>query len=180
VSIGQEVLHGAKLIPLRAHADPRGSLTEVFREAWLPDPPRMVQANLSRSQTGVLRGLHFHRDQADYWIPVSGVAFVGLYDLREGSPTSRRKAEIRIDPASDPAGLYLPPGLAHGFYAETDLTLLYLVDREFTGDDEFGVAWDDPDVGIEWPSPEPTLSDRDRKNPSLAEVLAERPSSPGS
>ena len=65
--------------------------------------------------------------------------------------------------------------VAHGFWAETDLILHYMVDRYHTGGDEFGVAWDDPDLGIEWPGTDPILSDRDQTNPSLASVLQEAP-----
>jgi dTDP-4-dehydrorhamnose 3,5-epimerase len=133
----------------------------------------MVQANLSVSKKGVLRGLHFHRLQADYWVVLSGRVFVGLYDLREGSPTFRRPDGVEL--GDDRAGLYLPPGIAHGYYALEDSTVLYFVDRYFTGDDEFGVAWDDPEIGIEWPSGDPVLSDRDRTNPAVTEALARAP-----
>jgi dTDP-4-dehydrorhamnose 3,5-epimerase len=135
----------------------------------------MVQGNLSRSSRDVLRGLHFHRKQADYWCLIEGSAFVGLYDLRKGSPTQGKKAEIRIAVDGEYRGLYIPKGVAHGFYAETDLLLQYLVDQYFTGDDEFGVAWDDPDLGIQWPTTDPILSPRDRSNPFLADVLDAAP-----
>jgi dTDP-4-dehydrorhamnose 3,5-epimerase len=69
--------------------------------------------------------------------------------------------------------------VAHGFYAETEVVLLYLVDAYFTGDDEFGLAWDDPGVGLTWPSADPILSERDLANPSLAEVLRDPPAYPG-
>ncbi len=167
---------GAQVLPLKSHRDDRGSLTEVYRRQWLGSGREIVQSNLSVSAAGVLRGLHFHREQADYWVVLSGTAFVGLFDLRESSPTRGRKAELRIDADAQPVGLYLPPGVAHGFYAETEVRLLYLVDRAYDGTDEFGLAWDDPDVGIDWPSREPLLSDRDRSNPSLAEALAHAPS----
>ena len=168
-------IEGVRLIELVAHADGRGSLTETLRRAWIADAPEMVQANLSVSRAGVLRGLHFHRHQADYWCVLSGTAFVGLFDLRAGSPTSGRKAEIRMVAEEHRSGLYIPPGVAHGFYAETELWLQYLVDAEFTGEDEFGLAWDDPDVAIEWPARDPSLSDRDRTNPRLAEILRDPP-----
>jgi dTDP-4-dehydrorhamnose 3,5-epimerase len=162
-------LDGVRLFPLQANRDERGAFSELFRASWI-EGPQMLQMNLSRSRAGVLRGLHFHREQADYWVLLSGVEFVGLYDLRAGSPTEGRKLELRLD-AEERQGLYIPPGVAHGFYAETDLELLYLVDRYFTGEDEFGVAWNDPEIGIAWPSADPILSERDRTNPSLSEVL---------
>ncbi|HJU57483.1 MAG TPA: dTDP-4-dehydrorhamnose 3,5-epimerase [Actinomycetota bacterium] len=156
---------------LVAHEDGRGSVSEIFRQEWLPGASMMIQSNVSRSHAGVLRGLHVHREQADYWVVLAGSAFVGLADLRSGSPTESRSASIRLD-AQTGSALYIPPGVAHGYYAETDVLLQYLVDRPYTGDDEFGVAWDDPELGIGWPDRSPTLSERDRSNPGLSEVRA--------
>ena len=164
-------LEGVYLVPLRTHPDDRGVFSEIYRREWIPGASEMVQGNLSASKAGVLRGLHFHNEQADYWLLLSGVEFVGLYDLRPNSSTTGRKLELRIDASAGRKGLYIPPGIAHGFYAETAIELLYLVDRYFTGEDEHGVAWNDPDVGIGWPSSDPIVSDRDRSNPPLRDVL---------
>ena len=156
--------------PLTLLRDERGSFVETYRREWLPDgAPEMVQSNVSRSQAGVLRGMHFHRRQSDYWVVLEGRAFVALLDLRGGVAGERQ--ELRFDGA-DPKGLYVPAGVAHGFYAETDVTMLYMVDAYFDGSDEFGVAWNDPDVGIAWPTDDPILSERDASNPSLEGVLA--------
>ena len=163
-------IDGVELIPLEPHEDARGSLTEIFRRSWVPGSAPFVQGNVSVSHAGVLRGLHLHRSQADYWCVLEGRAFIGLVDLRAGSATEGVAAGVTTDARERRVGLYIPPGVAHGFYAETDLTLLYLVDAEFTGEDEFGLAWDDPDVAIAWPSRDPILSDRDRSNPSLREI----------
>jgi len=163
-------LEGVLLVALETHEDDRGSFVELFRESWIEGVPPMVQANLSRSRAGVLRGLHLHREQADFWVLLSGTQFVALYDLRPGSSTQGRKLELRMAPADGARGLYVPKGVAHGFYAETDVELLYLVDRYFTGEDEHGIAWNDPSVGIAWPSPDPILSDRDRSNPTLTDA----------
>jgi dTDP-4-dehydrorhamnose 3,5-epimerase len=163
------------LRPLQIHLDHRGSFAETYRREWLPPGVRgMLQANVSRSRAGVLRGPHFHRRQADYWVVIEGRAFVGLIDLRAGSPTENERQQLTLD-GEEPAGLYIPPGVAHGFYAETDLILQYLVDTYHDGSDEFGIAWDDPDLGIAWPTTQPLLSERDRTNPSLAEVLRHPP-----
>jgi dTDP-4-dehydrorhamnose 3,5-epimerase len=159
------------LVPLLVHPDERGSLTETYRRAWLPGSGEIVQVNVSRSRAGVLRGLHVHRQQADFWVVLSGVAFVGLFDLRAGTPSTGRKAELRIDAESRPLGLYIPPRVAHGFYAERDVLLQYLVDRPYAGDDEWGLAWNDAEVGIDWPTESPVLSARDRANPPLREVM---------
>ena len=164
-------LEGVRSFPLEVHADPRGAFTEVYRRAWSPGFDEMVQANLSWSRAGALRGLHVHREQADLWVVVSGRILVGLFDLRVDSATRGRKREILLDADTERVALYLPPGIAHGFCAETDVTLLYLVDRPYSGADEFGLAWDDPEVGIDWPVAEPILSERDRSTPSLAQLL---------
>ena len=139
---------GVEVRELRRLGDERGSFAETYRREWLPaDAGEMVQSNLSRSNAGVLRGMHFHRRQADYWVVLEGRAFVALFDLRSGSPTQGERLELEMDGES-PVGLYIPPGVAHGFAARTDLTLLYLVDAYYgDGADEHGIAWDDPDWG---------------------------------
>lgn len=118
--------------------------------------------------------MHFHRRQSDLWIPLDGTATAALFDLRDGSPTRGRGVDVALA-ADRPAALFIPPGVAHGFAAVEPFTFLYLVDREHTGDDEWGVAWDDPGLGIDWPIASPILSERDRSNPALREVLADPP-----
>jgi dTDP-4-dehydrorhamnose 3,5-epimerase len=135
----------------------------------------MVQSNLSRTRAGALRGLHFHRRQADYWCVLEGSAFVALVDLRAGSPTQDTVWWDAFDAARGLRGLYVPAGVAHGFLAVTDLMMQYLVDQAFTGDDEFGIAWNDPDLSIPWPHADPVVSGRDTSNPTMADVLQDRP-----
>src|SRR6059036_3038833 len=89
-------IEGVRVLALTAHEDGRGSVSEIYRREWVPGRSEMVQANLSVSRAGVLRGLHFHRRQADYWCVLTGDAFVGLYDLRSGSPSQGVKAEVRL------------------------------------------------------------------------------------
>jgi dTDP-4-dehydrorhamnose 3,5-epimerase len=166
---------GAWSIPLTAHADERGSVTEFYRRSWLPFAREGRQGNLSLSRAGVLRGLHFHRKQADFWCVLAGTAFIGLHDARNGSPTEGRSLTLRVDAEAGRTAVYIPTGVAHGYYAETDLSLAYLVDEYYTGEDEFGVAWNDPEVGIAWPGTSPILSERDRSNPPLAVVRKDAP-----
>lgn len=163
-------IEGVRLLELTTFPDERGWFAEDYRRDWLPDAGEMVQGNISFSRAGVLRGLHFHREQADWWTFLTGAAFVGLYDLRAGSPTSGVGVGFRIDTEDGLRGLFIPGGIAHGFYAERDLFLHYLVDRTYTSGDEFGLAWDDPDLGIAWPDPEPVTSERDRSNPRLSQI----------
>jgi dTDP-4-dehydrorhamnose 3,5-epimerase len=168
-------IEGAWLKPLVSHRDDRGAFTECYRREFIPGMREMLQANLSVSRAGALRGSHFHTKQTDYWTLITGTITVGLYDLRTDSPTHGLKAELEWSAHGDPSGtLYIPPGVTHGWYAQTDAILHYLVDQYHDPADEFGVAWDDPDVGIDWKIPagtEPILSERDRSNPSLSEVL---------
>lgn len=162
---------GVQLRELATFADDRGAFTETFRQEWRPegDPP-VVQSNLSRSREGVIRGMHVHRRQTDWWVFLEGTAFVALCDLRPGSPTRGSVATGTLD-GEVLTGLSIPPGVAHGFCAVTAVALQYMVTAYHDGSDEQGFAWDDPDAEIPWPVAQPILSERDRSNPSLAQVL---------
>jgi dTDP-4-dehydrorhamnose 3,5-epimerase len=154
---------GVVLLRPEVHGDDRGFFLETIREDALG--VRFVQANHSHSRAGVLRGLHFHARQADAWYVVRGRARVGLADLRARSP---RPAAAAIELSDqDPATLYIPPGVAHGFAALTDLDLVYWVTRYFDGADEHGIAWDDPIAAVPWEVRDPVLSDRDASAPLL-------------
>jgi len=179
-------LPGVRWAAIARHADVRGS----FRELWQAsagfdlDPrwtgardARFVQANLSTSAAGVLRGLHYHRRQLDHWIVASGRALVALVDVRpvlEG----RGAAVVETRELAADGTVTIPIGVAHGFLAIEPLELIYLVTNVYDGSDELGFAWDDPAVGVAWP-PSPTadgrpiLSERDRHNPTLG-ALVER------
>jgi dTDP-4-dehydrorhamnose 3,5-epimerase len=154
---------------LTVHGDGRGCFVESFRQEWFPGRPNMVQGNRSDSAEGVLRGLHFHHHQSDYWYVPRGQVLVALVDLRTGSPTEDSVATFTIGDGH-PLGVYIPPGVAHGYYSLTDCTMTYMVDRYYDPQDERGVAWDDPWLGIAWPSNTPTLSGRDQHNPCVADL----------
>lgn len=151
-------------------ADERGAFVETFRQEWLPDgAPPMVQGNRADRVAGTLVGFHYHRHQADYWYVVRGDAMVVLHDLRAGSPTEAATIVLELGPPAH-VGVYVPPGVAHGFFARTDLTLTYLVDRYHDPADELGVAWDDPEIAAPWPRRAPILSERDRSNPKRVDL----------
>ncbi|HET6964207.1 MAG TPA: dTDP-4-dehydrorhamnose 3,5-epimerase [Acidimicrobiales bacterium] len=156
---------GVVVVMPDVHGDARGRFVESFRQEWLPaGAPAMVQGNRVDRRPGALVGLHFHLHQADYWYVVQGRARTVLHDLRRGSPTEGRTLVVDMDGEAGP-GLYIPPGVAHGFAAHSDLVLTYLVDGYYNPDDELGVAWDDPDVAADWGVADPVLSGRDQANP---------------
>lgn len=145
------------------HPDERGFFNEIFRSGHVEE--ELIQANHSRSVAGVLRGLHYHRSQADLWYVAQGALRVGLADLRR-----REKAPQTtiVEMSSEsPATLYIPPGVAHGFAAVTQCDLIYWVTALYDSSDEFGIAWDDETLGLDWGISDPILSERDRANPPL-------------
>ena len=162
-------IDGVKVVRLTAHGDARGRFVETFRPEWFGEAPPMLQGNRSDSQAGTVRALHFHLRQADYWYVPFGRIMVGLHDLRRSSPTCGKTLAFEIGDSNE-VGVYIPPGVAHGFQAVTDATLTYLVDRYYDPEDEHGVAWDDPDIAVPWPLSDVTLSDRDKANPKLADI----------
>ncbi len=164
---------GVLIVDLVGHGDDRGRFMETFRQEWFPDAPPMVQGNRSDSAAGTLRGLHYHLHQADYWYVPFGRLLVALYDLRQSSPSQGTSLGFEIGEGHE-VGVYIPPGVAHGFQAVTDVTLTYLVDNYYDPDDENGLAWDDANIKIDWPHAEPILSGRDQDNPSLADIPADR------
>jgi dTDP-4-dehydrorhamnose 3,5-epimerase len=183
---GASRIRGVSYRALNRLADPRGSFVEIWRTSILGEltvelaglpGAKFVQANLSTSAAGVLRGLHYHRRQLDYWTVVSGRALVALVDVRPvlADPAAHAIVELRELGAAQT--VTIPTGVAHGFLAIEPLQLLYLVTNEYDGSDELGFAWDDPAVGVPWPSVDstpdgrPILSDRDRSNPSLLELV---------
>ncbi len=168
------LIHGVCLARFEKHADARGHFYESFRKSWVPGAREMVQGNLSFSKAGVLRGMHYHLKQADFWSVPAGRVRAALYDFRASSPSFGAAAVVEIG-VDKPSGLYIPKGVAHGFCALEDATLTYLVDEYYDGADELGVRWDDPALGIDWAlSAPPSLSLRDARNPFLAEIPPER------
>ena len=161
---------GVVIVSPDVHGDNRGVFVETFRQEWLPDgAPSMVQGNRADRKQGALVGLHFHRFQSDFRYVPKGRAMVVLHDLRASSPTDGQTLVLEIG-EHDHRGVYIPPGIAHGFYALTDMTITYLVDHYYTTADELGMAWDDPELHIVWPSGDPELSQRDRTNPRRADI----------
>lgn len=171
-----DVISGVFIVEPVVHGDERGFFVETYRRQWFPGGREMIQANRGDRQAGAVVGLHYHLHQADYWYVPMGRARVVLHDLREGSPTDGATQTIdlglRADGTFDHRGVYIPPGVAHGFGALTDMTITYLVDGYYNPADELGVAWDDPAIGADWGVAEPVLSGRDQQNPSRSDIPA--------
>ena len=152
---------GVVLREIEVHRDDRGQFAEIFRATNAPHT--FVQANHSVSEARVLRGMHFHRRQADLWYVTQGIARVALVDMRQRGSSP---VVIEMD-ASRPQSLFIPPGVAHGYLALERVTMIYLVTTEYDSSDEFGIAWDDPDLAIPWGVTDPVLSERDSNNPNI-------------
>ena len=164
------------------HADQRGIFVETWRRQWVPGGREMVQANRADRQAGSLVGLHYHLHQADFWYVAAGRARVVLHDLRVGSPTDGATESFNLggDGTARHRGVYIPPGVAHGFAALSDVTMTYLVDCLYDPDDELGLAWNDREVAADWGLADPVLSDRDNANPLRSDIPDRlRPAHPG-
>ena len=168
--VQSEVIVGVHHVEPDVHGDERGFFIETYRREWFPQGREMIQGNRGDRQAGSIVGLHYHLHQADYWYVPYGRARVVLHDLRVGSPTDGATLAIDLgagdDGAHDHRGVFIPPGVAHGFAALTDMTITYLVDNYYNPNDELGVAWDDPAIAADWGVAEPILSDRDQENPT--------------
>jgi dTDP-4-dehydrorhamnose 3,5-epimerase len=164
-----DVIADVVVVEPDVHGDERGRFVETYRRSWFPLGREMLQANRSEKQAGAVVGLHYHLHQADYWYVLLGKARVVLHDLRVGSPTEAHTLTLDLDGDRD-GGVYIPPGVAHGFASLTDVLMWYLVDGYYNPDDELGLAWDDPEVGADWGIMSPVLSARDKANPRRSEL----------
>ena len=169
----------AVLIPTPFH-DERGLFTRTFDaelfDAWIGEPgtsARFIQDSQSRSVRGVVRGMHGRsgRGEAKLVRCARGAVSDVLVDARPDSPTFGRREVFRLDDESFHC-LYVPPGLLHGFQALTDVAdVCYRIDRPHDPAEDIGVAFDDPDLAIDWPLPVTVVSDRDRRAGSWAALL---------
>lgn len=164
-----DVIAGVWIVVPDAHGDERGRFIETYRRSWFPQGREMIQGNRSDKLAGAIVGLHYHLHQADYWLVPKGRARVVLHDLRAKSATDGATLTIEIG-ESDSTGVFIPPGVAHGFAAVTDMMITYMVDSYYNPDDELGVAWDDPEIAADWGVTDPVLSVRDQTNPRRADI----------
>jgi len=162
-------LDGVRIIDLTPHRDERGVLTEIFRESWNAGvQPR--QWNVVHSEQNVLRGFHAHWQHSDYLTVVAGCMFLGLKDLRKDSPSFGKSASIVLKDEFHQA-ILIPPGVGHGFYFLQPSTHVYSVTHYWNPKDELGCRWDDPDLKIDWPATNPTISEHDDQLPNLNTLM---------
>jgi dTDP-4-dehydrorhamnose 3,5-epimerase len=173
-------IDGLVLVEPQVHGDSRGFFLETYaRDEWkaLGVEADFVQQNHSRSSRGTLRGLHFQTSpgQAKLLRCARGEILDVAVDLRKGSPTFGQWEGHVLD---DEKGhqLYVPIGFAHGFVVLSEVAdVAYLVSSLYDPATEAGIAWDDPEVGVDWQVEEPLLSARDQTAPRLAEIADELP-----
>jgi dTDP-4-dehydrorhamnose 3,5-epimerase len=171
---------GPVLLEPTVHRDERGFFLESYRASALAEhgvDVVFVQDNHSRSVRDVLRGMHFQvgAGQAKLVRCVDGAILDVVVDLRRGSPTFGQWEAFELD-AERMRMLYVPVGFAHGFLIRSDVAdVFYKCSSYYDGSIERGVAWDDPDIGIEWPVARPILSPRDADAPRLRDVADELP-----
>jgi dTDP-4-dehydrorhamnose 3,5-epimerase len=182
VNVIETTIPGVLILEPVVCGDPRGFFVETYRHAWHEQtglPPWFAQDNQSRSTRGVLRGLHYQRIQMQgKLLRVSrGRVFDVGVDLRYGSPTFGKWLGLILDDVSH-RQLWLPPGFAHGFVVlSDDADFVYRCTDYYHPESEAGVAWDDPDLAIEWPEEirkAVRLSDKDAKLPRLRDLPQDR------
>jgi dTDP-4-dehydrorhamnose 3,5-epimerase len=177
-------LDGLVCVEPATFADERGFFSETYRGSWhdelgMGDDERFVQDNHSRSSRGVLRGMHFQVGPgvAKLVRCARGQIVDVAVDLRSGSPTYGEWEAVGLDDESM-RELYVPVGFAHGFCVLSEIAdVIYKQTAYYDCELERGIAWNDPDVGISWPLPEPqlTISERDAAAPLLRELKDELP-----
>ena len=157
--------------------DHRGFFKEIYKRTdFLANgiPYDFVQANVSTSRRGVVRGLHYQlrpMEQGKLVIVIRGRIYDVAVDIRKGSPWFGKYAAAELSEDNHLA-LWIPPGFAHGFQAlEDDTVVLYLVTKEYSPQHERCIRWDDPEIGIDWPIKENViLSEKDKKGTPLREA----------
>ncbi|SEL66926.1 dTDP-4-dehydrorhamnose 3,5-epimerase [Paenibacillus sp. cl141a] len=168
-------LQGVKRIEPAVHQDHRGFFMESFNDRVLKGcgiNDHFIQDNHSMSrEAGVIRGLHYQlspEGQTKLIRVVSGAIYDVVVDIRSGSPTYGQWQSFILS-AANFIQLLVPKGFAHGFCTLVhDTEVIYKVDAYYSPEHDRGIAWDDPDLNIDWPVNKPVLSDKDSKHPRLA------------
>jgi dTDP-4-dehydrorhamnose 3,5-epimerase len=172
-------IDGPLILEPKVFGDERGFFMESWNATSFAEiglDATFVQDNHSRSQKGVLRGMHFQNPapQGKLVRVVRGAAFDAIVDLRRSSPTFGQWTGVTLS-AENKRMFWVPEGFAHGFLTlEDDTDFLYKCTSAYLPQNEHSLAWDDPEVGIEWPLQgiEPKLSNKDAAGAPLSRVMA--------
>ena len=175
MKVSETRLPGVLLIEPDVYGDARGSFLEIWQARRYADAgldQGFVQDNVSHSGQGVLRGLHLQNPQGQGKLVqvLAGEVFDVAVDLRVGSATFGQwfGTILSVDNARQ---LWVPAGFAHGFCVVGDsATFLYKCTEFYVPEAEVGIVWNDPDIGIDWPVAEPTVSDKDAALPRLGDI----------
>jgi len=174
-------LDGVIVIEPKVHTDPRGFFLETYSVERYRDggiAATFVQDNQSRSTRGTLRGLHaqWRHPQGKLVRAIEGTIFDVAVDIRRGSPTYLQWVGVTLS-AENFRQLYVPVGFAHGFCVTSDVAQVeYKCTDRYDAEHELRIAWNDPEIGIEWPIAEPLLSEKDsaaNRASELAEYFPE-------
>ena len=175
MNVVETSLPGVIVVEPDVFGDERGFFMETWNARRYEEdglPGRFVQDNLSYSARGVLRGLHYQNPQAQGKLVsvLRGEVFDVAVDIRVGSPTFGEWTGVTLS-AENKRQFYVPPDFAHGFLVTgEDALFLYKCTDYYAPEAEGIVLWNDPEIGIEWPTDAPTLSERDGKAPPLREI----------
>lgn len=160
------------------HKDERGFFREIFHLNEIEEISGIsfkgVQMNHAFSYPRVLRGIH-----AESWnkiiCPINGEVFIAIVDVREDSPTFK-KVETFIVNDENRIALFIPLGLANSYciLGSEPVHYIYLVDSYYDGSDTKAIAFDDPDLKIEWPVKDPIISERDKNNPKFRDLFPDK------
>ena len=176
IKVKSTSLEGFLIVEPNCYKDERGFFLETYQEdiykaAGITE--KFVQDNQSRSMKGVIRGMHFqvNRPQAQIVTIMRGSVFDVGVDLRQNSPTFGKWHGVELSDSGQ-RQVYMAPGIAHGFCVLSDLgDLHYKVSRFYEPDDECGMAWNDSEVNIDWPSITPLIHQRDATYQSLSQLI---------
>jgi dTDP-4-dehydrorhamnose 3,5-epimerase len=179
LEIVETSLPGVRVIRPRVFGDPRGFFLETYRENVLAAAgirDRFVQDNHSHSARGVLRGLHYqlHTPQAKLCRVVAGEVLDVAVDIRVGSPQFGKWVGVVLS-RENHVQVYVPKGFAHGYVVRSEAAdFLYKCSDYYDPSDDRGVLWNDPDIGIDWDTPSPILSNKDNGYLRLAQIAGDQ------
>lgn len=178
MNIKQTSIPGLLILDRPIHPDDRGFFREIFQKAELEQASGVnfegVQMNHSHSKSKVLRGIHAERWNKIVY-PLNGQVFVAVVDIRPDSENFG-KVETFVINDENRFGLFISEGLANSLCvtSEEDVDYIYLVDKYYNGSDTRAIAFDDPDLNINWPIKDPIVSERDKNNPKLRDLFPEK------